>query len=490
MIILYNPPSSAGRKPVLPMSLLSLGALLEGEQDYTIVDGNLASDTLATVDRAIRDTRATTLGVTVMPGPQLADAVTVCREIKRRHPRTAIVWGGYFPTQHAETCLQAGFVDGVVRGHGEHAFRDLVAALDRGENPAAIPGVSWRVSTDDIVSNGLAPIPHPNQLSLYPYHRVEMSRYVRRTFMGQRTLSHQSSYGCPFLCNFCAVVNMVNGRWLAESGERTALVVRKLVREYGANAVEFYDNNFFVDEKRVRELAELIDPLEIGWWGEGRIDTMLKFSDQTWRALRRSGLRMVYLGAESGSDETLRRMDKGGTLSTAKTLELAKKMKEVDIVPEFSFVVGSPPDPARDLEETIAFIRRVKGINEDAEVVLYLYTPVPLAGDLYDQARAVGFRFPETLDEWVSPQWQDFAQRRSGNLAWVNAEICRQLHDFERTLHAFYPTVTDPRLKGLRRVLPRWLSAWRYYLGIYGHPIELRALHRLFPYQRPETSGF
>ena len=44
MILLYNPPSSARRKPVLPMSLLALGALLEGEHEYRIVDGNLERD--------------------------------------------------------------------------------------------------------------------------------------------------------------------------------------------------------------------------------------------------------------------------------------------------------------------------------------------------------------------------------------------------------------------------------------------------------------
>ena len=55
MLILYNPPSSAGRKPVLPMSLLALGALLEGEHDYCIVDGNLEPDPVAAMDRIIRE---------------------------------------------------------------------------------------------------------------------------------------------------------------------------------------------------------------------------------------------------------------------------------------------------------------------------------------------------------------------------------------------------------------------------------------------------
>ena len=69
MIVLYNPVSNAGQKPVLPMSLLAVGAMLEGVHDYRIVDGNLERDPLEALDRCIRETGARTLAVTVMPGP-------------------------------------------------------------------------------------------------------------------------------------------------------------------------------------------------------------------------------------------------------------------------------------------------------------------------------------------------------------------------------------------------------------------------------------
>ena len=55
MLVLYNPVSSSTRKPVLPMSLLALGAVLEGDEPYVIVDGNLESDPLAALERRIRD---------------------------------------------------------------------------------------------------------------------------------------------------------------------------------------------------------------------------------------------------------------------------------------------------------------------------------------------------------------------------------------------------------------------------------------------------
>jgi radical SAM superfamily enzyme YgiQ (UPF0313 family) len=487
---LYNPPSNARRKPILPMSLLALGALLEGRHDYRIVDGNLETDPHAALDRAIREAEADLLGVTVMPGPQLTDAVPTCRALRAGHPALRIVWGGYFPTQHYDACLCEGDVDYVVRGHGERVFADLLDRIERGADPTALPGLAFRRPDGGVVANPLPPIPHPDRLPDFPYHRVDLGRYLRRTFLGRRTLPHHSSYGCPFFCSFCAVVNMVNGRWLAQSAERVARTIRGLVGAWGVDAVEFYDNNFFVHEARTVELAERIRDLGVAWWGEARIDTLMKYHERTWELMRASGLRMVFLGAESGSDETLKRMNKGGTASTTKTLELAAKMRRYGIVPEFSFVLGNPPDPEADVRVTLEFIRTLKRVNPSAEIILYLYTPVPLAGELYEQARAEGFRFPETLDAWISPTWQEFSQRRNNHVPWIADPLRRDVRDFERVLNAYYPTATDARLQGWPRLVLKAVSAWRYHLRIYRHPLELRALQRALAYQRPETSGF
>ena len=476
---------------MLPMSLLALGAVLEGRYDYMIVDGNLLPEPLDYLDRLIRDKKVEHLAVTVMPGPQFRHAVPVCRELKSRYPHLTIIWGGYFPTQHWDVCVEAPYVDYVVRSHGELTFTTLLNALDNGLPTSEIEGLAYRhPDTGKAVSHTMPSIPHPDELPDFPYHRIEVSRYVRPTFMGKRTLPHHSSYGCPFFCNFCAVVNMVNGQWMAQSAERTAGTIEYLVKNWRLDAVEFYDNNFFTSQARVAEFCERIMPLQVGWWGEARIDTMLKFSDKTWRLMTESGLRMVFLGAESGSDETLLRMDKGGTASVEKTLEIAAKMKFHHIIPEFSFVLGNPPEPEKDTEDTLRFIRKVKQVNPKAEIIMYLYTPVPLSGNLYEQARADGFSFPESLEEWISEEWLEFTQRRSVTMPWVQDPLRRKILDFERVLNAYYPTATDINLTGLRRLLLRTLSAWRYHTRIYRGALELRVLQKLMAYQRPEVSGF
>jgi anaerobic magnesium-protoporphyrin IX monomethyl ester cyclase len=511
MIILYNPQSSAGRKPVLPFALLALGAVLEGKYEYVIVDGNLEPDPLARLDGLVSQAGARgqapggrpIMAVTVMPGPQLQQAVPLCRELKRRNPQLCIIWGGYFPTQHWEASLHSDFVDYVVRGHGELVFLELLSYLTTGA-PAlsAIAGLAYRPDPDLVVvnpedvtgpgplANPLAPIPHPKSLPGFNFDRLPMEQYVRRTFLGSRTLGYHSSYGCPFFCNFCAVVNMVNGKWFPQTAAQAAGVVATYARRWGVNGVEFYDNNFFVHEARTAEFSERIRDLGLGWWGEARIDTLLKYAPRTWQLMRAAGLRMVFMGAESGSMETLRRMDKGGTMSPEKTLEMARLMKSYGILPEFSFVMGNPPDPEADIRGTMEFIRKVKTVNPAAEIVMYLYTPVPLAGDLYDEAQAEGFAFPKTLEEWVSPAWLNFAQRRSITMPWMQQPLQERLHDFERVLNAYFPTATDAKLTRAWRAVLRGASAWRYHLRVYRFPLELRALHRVVTYQRPETSGF
>ena len=199
---------------------------------------------------------------------------------------------------------------------------------------------------------------------------------------------------------------------------------------------------------------------------------------------------MVFCGAESGSTDMLERMNKGGTASAELTIDLAARMKSYGIVPEFSFVVGNPPDPAADLAHTLAFIRRVKRVNPATEIILYVYSPVPLDGHFYDAAQSQGFAFPETLDGWVSDKWQAFALRRDPCTPWSHGDVRRRVRDFESVLNAYYPTVTDVRLTSGRRRLLRAAAAWRYHTESHTRPVELNLLQRAFRYQRPETTGF
>ena len=128
MIVLFNPRSTKPRNRRLPLSVLALAAVLEGREEYRIVDGNVESDSTSTILRLIDRHAVDLLGVTVMPGPQMAAAMEASREIRRVRPKVPIVWGGYFPSIYPDATLNARYVDFAVRGQGEDTLLELLAA--------------------------------------------------------------------------------------------------------------------------------------------------------------------------------------------------------------------------------------------------------------------------------------------------------------------------------------------------------------------------
>ena len=492
MIIFFNPISTSPGKQPLPLSVLSLAAVLDPAETWHLVDGNLEPDPAARIlemAARARSRELVILAVTVMPGPQVAQAVRVCRTVGQAQPGIVVVWGGYFPTQHADIVLAAPYVRYVIRSQGEAGLLQLIRMLRTGGALSDVPGLSWGdgAATVHNPSGALTPL---DDLPDLPYDRVPMQRYLHTNYLGRRTVAHNSSFGCPFACSFCAVVAMAQRRWVAQSPARMDATLTRLVKDHRVDAVQMHDMDFFISESRAVEFADRITRLGLQWWALGRVDLLSAYSDASWRTLARSGLKMVFSGAESGSDVQLAVMQKGGRASTERTMTLVRRLREFGVVPELSFVLGTPPDPLDDLNGTLRFIRQLKRINPATEIVLYTYTPVPGDGALLREASAADFSFPQTLDEWASPAWEQTSMRRGDGLPWITREVRSRARNFERVLNAYYPIVTNARLGAGARAVLRGASAWRYLLQWYSAPYELQALHRLIRYQRPETTGF
>ena len=177
-----------------------------------------------------------------------------------------------------------------------------------------------------------------------------------------------------------------------ESPARTEGILRHLAENYGVDAIQFYDNNFFLREDHTRELADRMVPLKMRWWCEGRADIMMKYSDATFEAIRRAGCAMIFFGAESGSNESLKEMNKD--LCVEDTLALASRIRRFDIIPEFSIIFGNPKDPEGDTRDCIKFIRQLKRLNPDSEIIVEHYTPVPQRARMYGGIEDK-FQFPD-----------------------------------------------------------------------------------------------
>ncbi|TSJ43197.1 radical SAM protein [Mucilaginibacter corticis] len=497
-ILLFNP-KSANAKYRIPNSILNIAASIEGKYEWVIVDGNCEADPLKKIESYLDTGEFKYLGFTVMPGPQLRQAITAAKTVKQKYPFTKMIWGGYFPSNQPDVVLYSNFVDFIINGPGDHAFPALIDALENDQPYEFIKNLIYQGTDGRIVKTAKEDLIEQDTLPPLPYNKLNemypIPKFLGKTYLGEKTLAYHSSIGCPFTCSFCAVVPIYEARWKAKSAQTVYKDVKYIKDKWGATAVEFHDNNFFVSEKRAVEFSKLMEPENMTWWGMARIDTMSKFKDSSLEAIRRGGCKIIFFGAESGNNAILEQMDKGGTQTGDQILEFAERLKKFDIIPEYSFVLGTPAPTAEQvmaqIDFEIDFIKKVKAINPKTEIIIYTYSPVPTEGsEMYKQVLASGFKFPQTLEDWISPAWENFDLRKNPLTPWLTAEMIDKIRNFETVLNGVYPTTTDIRLNALKRAAIKAVSTLRYKINVYKYPYEIKLLQRVWKYRQPEIQGF
>ncbi len=497
-VILFNP-RSANSKYRIPNSILQVGASIHGRYDYVFVDGNLEQDPWMTIKNYLSTGRFRFFGSSVMPGPQLRQAIPFSKKIREEFPDITIIWGGYFAANQFKTVITSGFVDYIINGPGDHVFPQLLNALVNNESIDGLQNLIYRKGTE-VIKTAQAALADQDTLPQLPYDHLQsfypLKKYLGKTFLGKKTAAYHSSMGCPFTCSFCAVVPIYNARWKGKSASLIYRDIKYLIDEHGADAVEFHDNNFFVSEKRTVEFAKLIKNENIRWWGEGRIDTIDKYSDESLKIMRDAGCTMIFFGAETSNDDLLKKMDKGGTQTTEQMKRFAARMKNVGIIPEYSFVLGFPAEtPEKVMEQIdrdIAYIKEIKTINPDTEIIIYVYSPVATEGsEMYEMVKKSGFNFPQKLEDWLSPEWQNFDLRKNPLTPWLTARMVNKILGFETVLNARYPTLSDFKVTRLQRNVMHMLSSARYNFNFFKFPYELKALQKFWlKYRQPEIEGF
>ncbi|HEY8548745.1 MAG TPA: radical SAM protein [Vicinamibacterales bacterium] len=513
-LLLINPQVCKPHNARLPLSLLTLAAALEGRHRYRIVDANLDRQPVTTASRVIAREGVDAIGITVMPGPQLVDAVAISATLRAAHPAIPIIWGGYFPTLYPNVAINAAYVDLVVRGEGEETLLELLDRLDdiwpsrklvdgrlQDGNPrvlADVRGLTWR-RDGSVVHNPPRRPRRDGAWPMLPYEALgDLTPYHRGTFLSPRTSVHQAATGCRYHCRFCGVASMYGGATALQDPGRLRQHLLTLRDRYGVSSMMYYDNNFFDSEETARPLLEVLASVPLPYWCYGRADTLARLSPAAWQLVQRSGLRMVYIGAESPDDGRLRALGKGG--KAAYTLEAAIRCREHGVLPELSFIVGDPEDPEADIDRTFAFIREVKRRVREAEIVLYFYTPMPqrdpaawreaFTGTEVKESRtygAGGLPLPETPEGWADPRWVRYVCHTDA--PWLTPRLRRRVHDFARVLSCRFPTAQDIRTPPWGKRLLSMLARWRYTTGLYHYPVELSWLHARLRMRVPEAES-
>ena len=495
-ILLINPTITKRRSARFPLAVLNLSASLDGKYASSIIDGNIDRDFVATAVRTVAEGCVDAVGVTVMGGPQLRSAIAVSKAIRERLPTVPIIWGGAFPTVCPEATVKAPYVDYAVRGQGEATLADLLDGLAalKDEALAAIPGLSWR-RDGQVVHNKDRVFSAASLNRMLPYDRLENPRqYLTRTYLGQRTMGYQAALGCRFRCTFCGVAAMFRGKMALPPAERLEQDLTFLTKQLGVDGIQFYDHNFFDREVDMVPLLEVLAKFELPWWCFARSDALVNLSESSWALVKKSRLRMAYIGAESPSDWLLHDIRKGTRCD--QTMEAIEACRAHGVIPELSFMLAPPQDPEGETQRTFEFIRMIKRIHPATEVMIYIYTPLPQRRDNTNAAAARAqsalrdsaggpIEFPATADEWATPQWLAYWCHQDA--PWLSARLRRRIVDFTTVLGCRFPTIMDIRASPWGKSALRALASWRYRYQRYDNPWELRVSRKLIRHWDPRV---
>ncbi|NTV50566.1 MAG: radical SAM protein [Geobacteraceae bacterium] len=347
-VLLVNPPSlsvfNTFGLSLPPIGLLYVAASLEqGGHDVVVKD--LAAEGERLDDADIH--RADVVGIsadTTRAGKALA--------IARRVAVTGrpVVMGGPHPQFMAEDIFAAGCVDYIVKGEGEIVFRNLLTALQNSDSAEAVKGL--------IIKDGRhlieTPAADPIDVEALPFparHLVDLHRY--RASMADRSITPVvTSRGCPGACHFCSSSSFFGRGWRYRSAESVLAEIDEVYNRYGFRAICFMDDNFTLAPPRVEQIADGIIErgYDLKWWNLSRVDTIVKNPAMVAK-MAAAGSTTVYLGIESGNEETLNSL--GKNIKASDVTRAVEILRENGVESYGSYIIGNLNESAADVEKTI-----------------------------------------------------------------------------------------------------------------------------------------
>ena len=329
--------------------------------------------------------------------PSIDHDLESVRRIKALLPGTFIALMGSHATYFHQQILQDNpEVDAIIRGEFEITTRETALALKRGTPLSSVAGLTIR-------ENG-APRVNPDRpfdfdLDRWPYpdrEVVPIGKYQTAQYQGVKGTFMLSSRGCPHRCTFCLWPGTMVGRdFRVRDPESVVAEMEHLVRNHGVDDIYFDDDTMTIDRERLLKICRLIQErdLKVHWISMGRVDTV---DEELLTEMRKAGCDNMYLGVESGSEEILKRLKKGISLSqVVRAFQLARR---AGIKTQAFFMLGGPGETKETLKQTIEFAIRLDPDNAQFAAA------VPYPGtEMYEESLRKGYL--------KASSWEDYAAR-------------------------------------------------------------------------------
>ncbi|MDX9707556.1 MAG: radical SAM protein [Azospira sp.] len=345
-----------------PIGILQLAAWLEKHGHPTAVHdclGPYAPPTIAENAELILATEPELVGFSATTSGFM-DALEIAALIKARRPQVKIVFGNvHVSSLGAPVLAEYPEIDYLCIGEGEGLLLDLA----EGRPLAEIGNLVWR-DTENGGENGgrivtnprrnrildLDELPFPayEKLAGFPqgYH-LPLFAYAKR--YGATMIT---SRGCPYTCSFCDRT-VFERLYKVNSAQYVYDHMKHLRDHFGVHHINFYDDLFTAQKKRVFELCELLIEKPLGMHFNCAIRTG-HTSDEMLAKLKQAGALMVSMGIESADPEMMARHKAGVTLDAVK--KTVEQIHAAGLRAKGLFIFGMPGETPETIRATSDFI--------------------------------------------------------------------------------------------------------------------------------------
>jgi len=318
----------------------------------------------------------------------------IIKSIKNKFPDMAIVIGGEHTTgAWYEIMRDYPTIDYCILGEGEVTFVELVKNVLNNKKQLSyaalrnIDGIVYRNEFGAITCNkrrkrveNIDKIPFPSWDG-FPLHNYFKFKSGIASF-SKKTMPMIASRGCPFSCSFCTCKNMWNSQRISRSVKNVVSEIKELKRKYAIEHIDFLDLTFVQSKEWISEFTSELsrEKINISW--ALPIGTRTEHLDrEILKKLRISGLQRILYSPESGSVDTLKKINKN--LNLAKFNQVVRHSIKEGFIIKFAIIIGFPEQKIKDIGYTFFFIAKaaVWGIND---VVCLSFVPYP-GSKLFEQ---------------------------------------------------------------------------------------------------------
>ena len=356
-----------------PLGLGYIAAFLERDgAKVAILDNSIEELGPAEFKRKVLTLRPFIVGISVTSSSHNT-AMELARLVKEADGSIFVAAGGSHASALPLKILENPDVDFVVRGEGEETSRELLDAVKKGKDPAAIKGLVFRAGGKVVETPERPAIQDIDTLPFPAHHLMRMGRYglpASRRLTSSPAAALITSRGCPYGCYFCSHNSIFKGKVRFRSPKNVLAEIKILHENFGVGEILFWDDSFLLDKKRAGDICRLIreSGMKITWSCSSRVDHI---TDSLAREMRAAGCRLVSFGVESGSPEIRATLNKGTDLDQIH--RAVKTCREHDLLSFCSFMLGSPGETEETAARTIAFAREL----DPDFAICCIFAPLP-----------------------------------------------------------------------------------------------------------------